>query len=225
MKTAIQLFSLLLFFNVAAQNPVNQLDAHGKRHGLWRKNFKENPSQVRYEGTFKHGKETGTFKFYILGQENPAATKTYTPGSDTADVKYLSQKGKVISEGKMLGEKRIGNWNYYHLNSDKLMMSENYQDGVLQGEKIIYFENGTPTESSFYENGKLHGEQKIFSEKGVLLKLFTYRNGILHGPSKVYDGKGELLIEGEYRDDKHFGIWDYYENGILKEKKNFSPKK
>ena len=225
MKPASLLFSLLFFINATAQDPINQFDANGERHGLWRKTFEENPSQVRYEGIFEHGKEIGTFKYYILGQEKPAATRTYSPGSDTAEVKYLSQKGKVISEGKMLGEKRVGKWTYYHLNSEKLMMTENYENGVLQGEKVIYFENGTPTESSFYQNGELHGEQKIFSEKGVLLKLFTYRNGELHGPSRVYNGKGELLIEGEYRNDKHFGIWKYYENGNLKEKKNFSEKK
>lgn len=224
MKTAFLLFSSLFFLNATAQDPVNQFDANGQRHGVWRKTFEEDPSQVRYEGSFEHGKEVGTFKFFLLGQENPAAIKTYTPDSDTADVQYLSQQGKVISEGKMLGEKRIGKWDYYHLNSDKLMMTEHYQDGVLQGEKVIYFENGSPTESTYYENGKLHGEQKIFSEKGVLLKLFTYRNGELHGPSRVYNGKGELLIEGDYRNDKHSGIWKYYENGTLKEEKNFSKK-
>lgn len=224
MKTAFLLFSLLFFITATAQDPINQFDSNGERHGVWRKTFEENPSQVRYEGTFEHGKETGTFKFYILGQENPAALKTYTPGSDTADVKYLSQNGKTISEGKMLGDNRIGKWTYYHLDSEVPMMTENYESGVLQGEKVIYFENGAPTEKSFYENGQLHGEQKIFSEKGVLLKLFTYRQGELHGPSKVYNGKAELLIEGEYKNDKHSGIWKYYENGNLKEQKNFSAK-
>ena len=224
MKTALLFYSLLFCIHAVAQDRINQLDANGERHGLWRKTFEEAPSQVRYEGTFEHGKEVGIFKFYILGQENPAAIKTYTQDTDTAEVKYLSQKGNVISEGKMLGEKRIGEWKYYHLNSDKLMMTERYEDGVLQGEKVIYFENGVPTEKSSYVNGQLHGKQDIFSEKGVLLKTFTYRNGELHGPSKVYNGKGELLIEGEYRNDKHFGIWKYYENGNLKEQKNFSDK-
>jgi len=225
MKTAFLLFSFLFFYNVAAQAPVNQFDSNGKRHGEWRKTFEEDPSQVRYVGTFEHGKEVGTFKFYQLGHKKPAAIKVYTPDSDTAQVQFLTQKGKVISEGKMLGENRLGKWTYYHLNSDKPMMTEHYQDGVLHGEKIIYFENGTPTEQSFYAEGKLHGEQKIFSEKGVLLKIFNYRHGELHGPSKGYNGKGELLLEGEYRNDKHVGIWNYYENGNLKEQKDFSAKK
>src|SRR5690606_17019054 len=111
-------------------------------------------------------------------------TRFYTPGSDTAEVKFLSQKGKVISEGKMLGEQRIGLWKYYHQDSDKLLMTENYKNGVLEGEKLIFFENGTTTERSIYSNGELHGEQQIYSEKGVLLKRFNYNNGELHGPTE-----------------------------------------
>ena len=222
MRTALLFFALIFSFQADAQEKINQLDADGKRHGLWKKTFKENPSQTRYEGTFKHRKEVGLFTFYILGQEKPAATKLFTADSDTAHVKYFTQKGKVISEGKMLGDERIGEWKYYHLNSDKLMMTESYQNGKLQGEKVIYFENGTPTERSNYKDGELHGEQVIFSEKGVILKKFTYRNGELHGPSSSYNGKGELLVEGDYRNDQHYGIWKYYEDGNLKEEKNFS---
>ena len=224
MRSVFLFFTLIFFFQAPAQEKINQLDTHGKRHGLWRKTFEENPDQIRYEGSFHHGKETGLFTFYILGQEKPAATKFYSPDSDTAQVKFLTQKGKIISEGKMLGEERVGEWNYYHLNSDKLMMTENYMDGKLEGEKVIYFENGTPTEKSFYKNGKLHGEQLIYSEKGVLLKKFTYNEGNLHGPARFYNGKAELLIEGEYRNDKHYGLWKYYENGNLKEQKDFSAK-
>ncbi len=224
MRSLFLLFAFLFIGQASAQEEINQLDANGKRHGLWRKTFEENPNQVRYEGRFEHGKETGLFTFYILGQDKPAATKFFSPDSDTAQVKFLTQKGSVISEGKMLGEKRVGEWKYYHLNSDKLMMTENYTDGMLEGEKVTYFENGTPTEKSNYKAGELHGEQLIFSEKGVLLKKFTYSNGELHGPARIYNGKGELLIEGNYRNDKHHGIWKYYENGNLKEQKDFSAK-
>ena len=224
MRSVFLFLTLIFFFQSPAQEKINQFDSNGKRHGLWRKNFEDNPSQIRYEGTFKHGKEAGLFTFYILGQEKPAATKFYSPDSDTAQVKYFTQKGKVISEGRMLGEERVGEWKYYHLNSDKLMMTESYANGKLEGEKVIYFENGSPTERSFFRNGVLHGEQLIYSEKGVLLKKFTYENGLLHGPAEVYNGKGELLIKGNYKNDKQHGIWKYYENGNLKEQKNFSAK-
>ena len=54
----------LVLTNVNAQS-INQFDANGERHGLWKKNF-EGTDQPRYEGTFDHGKEVGIFKFYKL---------------------------------------------------------------------------------------------------------------------------------------------------------------
>ena len=54
--------SFLSLTTLVAQG-VNQVDANGERDGLWQK-FYEGTSQLRYEGTFQHGKEVGTFKFY-----------------------------------------------------------------------------------------------------------------------------------------------------------------
>ncbi|GAA4239505.1 hypothetical protein GCM10022291_34080 [Postechiella marina] len=45
---------LVSICSVSAQN-INQFDAQGKRHGVWKKNF-ENTKVLRYEGTFNHGK-------------------------------------------------------------------------------------------------------------------------------------------------------------------------
>jgi len=51
------IFTLTLFLtSVYAQNPVNQFDKDGLRHGIWTKNY-HNTDQKRYEGVFKHGKE------------------------------------------------------------------------------------------------------------------------------------------------------------------------
>lgn len=218
------LFSLVLLLNLStthAQDDLNSYDNEGKRHGSWKVNFAEDPGQTRYEGQFENGKEVGLFKFYQLGYNKPAATKLFSADSDIAEVTYYSQKGKVISEGKMRDTVRIGEWNYYHKNSDELMMVEKYEDGVLNGEKLTYYENGKLAERSFYKNGDPHGEKILYSEKGVILEHLTYENGELHGPAKFYNGKGDLLTEGNFKRDMHDGTWKYYENGELKEEKHF----
>lgn len=212
---------LLIFITTSAQEGLNNYDSEGKRHGSWKITFKKDPGQVRYEGQFEHGKEIGLFKFYQLGQDNPAATKLFSPDSDTAEVTYYSQKGKIISEGKMQDTVRIGEWKYYHRNSDKLMMLENYENGVLHGEKLTYYENGKLAEKSFYKNGEPDGERILYSENGVILEHLTYEDGELHGPAKFYDAQGELLTEGNFKRDMHDGTWKYYENGELKEEKHF----
>ncbi|TXG38937.1 toxin-antitoxin system YwqK family antitoxin [Seonamhaeicola maritimus] len=223
-----QLSLILFLFNtifVAAQT-VNQFDDNGKRHGIWKKNF-EGTKVLRYEGQFNHGKEIGTFKFYknIRGKAVLTASKAFNELDNKADVKFFSSKGKLISEGPMDGKKYIGEWKYYHNNSDKIMTLEFYNDkGNLHGEKYVYYSNGRMAEKQNYVDGKLEGEAIWYSIKNVVLKHFIYVNDELHGVSKYYNSKGELVAEGRYKLGKKHGIWKYYENGKLIEEKDFTPK-
>ncbi|WP_299226548.1 toxin-antitoxin system YwqK family antitoxin [uncultured Psychroserpens sp.] len=205
-----------------AQDPVNQLDENGKRHGLWKKSF-HNTNQLRYSGQFFHGKEVDTFKFYTLknGKSVLSGIKVFNKDNDIASVTFLSSKGKVISEGKMNGKLYFGKWVFYHNKSDSIMSVEHYNDqGQLHGEKTVYYENGQIAEISNYTNGKLEGESIWYSDKGVVLKRFLYENDELHGVSKYYDAEGVLLAEGKYQKGRKHGIWTYYEDGKLKETKD-----
>lgn len=210
--------------NGYAQDSLNQLDNQGNRHGAWSKNF-QNTNQPRYEGQFKQGKEVGVFKFYSLvrGKSALSATKAFNEVNNTAKVKFFSSKGKLISEGLMDGKKYIGNWIYYHNKSDAVMIQEYYNvDGKLEGEKKVFYENGTTAETSNYKDGKLFGVSKWFSEKGILLKEFHYKDDELHGPANYYDADGNLVAEGHYQKDRKNGIWKYYKDGELFESKDFN---
>lgn len=220
-KATIFLFLVSL---IGWSQDINQLDANGERHGIWKKNF-EGTKQVRYQGEFNHGKEVGEFKFYKLLKKKSVltATKQFNSEDNSAQVKFLSSRGKVISEGKMLGKLYVGKWTYYHNRTKGVMTLENYNDkGFLEGEKRVFYKGGKVAESANYVNGKLQGESKWLSEKGVVLKAFIYDNDELHGISKYYNGKAELVAEGHYKRGKKAGIWKYYENGKLTEEKDFS---
>jgi len=213
----------LILTNVSAQT-INQLDDKGERHGYWKKNF-ENTDQPKYEGTFEHGKEVGTFKFYKLvgGKSKLSATREFLPDSDKINVKFFSSKGKLISEGMMNDKLFIGKWIYYHNKNDGILMTEYYNDkGVLEGEKLVYYENGQMAEKSIYVNGEIDGISTWYSENGKVLKEFTYKNGLLHGMAKYYDKDGVMLAEGVYKNDKKHGIWKYFENGKLSEEKDYT---
>lgn len=216
------LFISLFQVESYCQDQTNQKDSKGQRHGTWKVYFEDQPEQLKFEGNYEHGTQKGLFKYYQKGFKHPVATMFFKPQSDTVQVKYLSQAGKTISEGQMLNKKRIGTWKYYHNNSDKVMMTENYENGQLQGEKLTYYDTGRLAEKADYHLGELHGKKIIYSEKGVILEDLTYEHGELHGPAKFYNGKGELLSEGNYKRDQHWGTWRYYENGTLKEEKNYS---
>lgn len=225
MKT-IHFFLILLLSvtTIIAQN-INKMDANGKRHGKWKKNFK-GTEVPRYEGEFSHGKEIGTFKYYVEHESKSLlkATKVFNSKNAIAEVTFYNQKGKVVSKGKMNGKKYIGQWLYYHLNSTQVMTDEKYNNkGELHGKRIVYYPKGVLAEESTYVRGKKQGLVKNYSDKKQLLKESTYKDDMLHGPLKAYTGSGKLYIEGQYKNDKKHGIWTFYKDGKV-ERKDFTKK-
>ncbi|WP_412560297.1 toxin-antitoxin system YwqK family antitoxin [Winogradskyella sp. MIT101101] len=217
-KIKLVFFLTLILTLGYAQEPVNQFDKDGKRHGLWTKNYHKT-DQKRYEGQFVHGKEVDTFKYYTLssGKSVLSATKVFRLKDSLADVKFYTSKKNVISEGKMNGKRYIGQWIFYHKNSTAKMIVENYNDdGNLEGDRTVFYKNGLVAEEAHYKNGKLHGESKWFSENNILLRHSIYKDGSLHGKTINYDSDGNITSEGDYTEDRKSGIWKYYESGKLK---------
>ncbi len=208
------LFSVLLIHSVSAQTATNQFDGQGKRHGLWKKNYQN--GNLRYTGTFEHGKEVGTFYFYpITGEKHPMVTKVFKKDTDTVQLTYFSTKGKRESIGQMLGKKRVGKWTYFFADGKTILSVENYKDGLLEGEFIVYYKSGKPTEISHYKNGKKDGKSQRFSDEGQLVEELTYKKGIMDGLAVIYDEKGEVFARGNYEQGIKKGIWEFNMDGEM----------
>jgi len=212
-----KLFALLIFvlffLSNYAQEKTNQLDENGKRNGPWEQYY-EGTKQLRYEGTFLNGKEIGVFKFYCENcKKQPIVIKEFNVENDLAKVKYFSHEGKLISEGTMEGKNRTGIWKYFQEDSGKIVLSEEYINDELHGEKITYYPDGKFTERANYQNGKLQGEAVFYDENGSLIKRLNYNNGLLHGRAIFYTSSGLIMIDGNYKEDKEYGIWKYYSEG------------
>ncbi|HPF11652.1 MAG TPA: hypothetical protein PKW08_00935 [Flavobacteriaceae bacterium] len=207
-----------LFFSLGvlhAQNPINQFDKEGKRHGLWKK-FYTGTKQIRYEGTFEHGREVGVFKFYCGECDTqPTAVRTFNEKDASVWVQYFTKEGHLVSEGKMVNQLRVGEWVYFHEKSKQVMTREYYEGGELQGLQTTYYPDGKITEEVHYKNGIKEGENLYYSPEGIVIKRLQYRNDQLQGPAFYYDASGNLVIEGFYKDDKKHGLWKYYKNGAL----------
>lgn len=223
MRNLIVLFFLITGFLGFSQE-INQMDAQGKRHGAWKKNF-QGTEVPRYEGQFEHGKEIGLFKFYKYIDKKGVLTATKEFHKDgSADVTFFNSTGKVISQGKMIGKIHVGKWTYFHNNTKVVMTEENFNGkGELEGERKTYYPNAQLAEIQQYKSGKLNGVSKMYAQdNGAIINEYTYVDGELHGPAKTYDNSGKVIAEGNYRHDKQHGIWKYYENGELKEEKDFT---
>jgi len=211
---------LFFFFGIVltispllSQEGINQFDENKKRHGSWKKYF-PGTDQLRYEGVFDHGRETGTFKFYCedCGSQ-PMVIKKFSPNSDIAEVQYFTVKGKLVSEGKMQGKDRIGEWLFYHKKSTAVMSRENYKNGKLDGKKYTYYPNGQITEEISYVDGLMQGENLYYGPDGTLLKKLRYSNDQLHGEAIYYDAYGNVTIKGFYKDGAKHGLWQYFKDG------------
>jgi antitoxin component YwqK of YwqJK toxin-antitoxin module len=215
MKSILLLFLGILFSSssLTAQEEINQYDENNERHGVWKKYY-DGSDQLRYEGRFEHGKEVGTFKFYCSDCESqPMVIKKFSNKDNTADVQYFVASGKLVSEGKMDGKNRIGEWLYYHKKSKNIMSREQYVDGKLHGKKLTYFPNGKITEEISYENGVKQGDNLYYSPEGTLLKKLKYSDDQLQGEATYYDAYGNITIKGFYKDGKKHGLWQYYKDG------------
>lgn len=212
------LLSILFGFTVHSQD-LNKMDAQGLRHGKWQKNF-EGTQQIRYSGTFEHGKEIGTFKFYDKRGGHPTAIKIYTDGNELLDVIFYTTSGKKISEGKMKGRTKEGDWMYYHKDGTTLMIKEFYVNDKLNGERLVYFSNGKLAQKSSYVNNIQEGSDTVYNDNGALKIEQNFVNGKLDGNCKIYDYSGQLIREGSYKANRKHGVWKYYKDGkLLKEEK------
>lgn len=223
MKHILIILVLMVPTYILAQN-INQLDDNGKRHGVWKKNF-DNTNILRYEGQFNHGKEIGLFKFYknIKKEAVLTATKKFNENDNVAEVTFFASNGKVISTGMMNGKNYIGEWTYYHKDSKEVMTLEHYNNnGQLEGDSFIYYNSGQLAEKRSYKANKLQGKATWFDETGKKMKEYSYVNGQLHGKAIFYDTTETIEIEGQYKNDRKDGVWKYYENGEIKEEKDFT---
>lgn len=206
-------FMMMLVSGVAiSQEKINQLDAQGRRTGVWKKYYDNN--NIRYEGQFKAGKEIGIFNYYSeLNNEQPMIVKTFSEGNDNAKVSYFYEDGKLQSEGTMNGINREGKWMYFNTDGKTIVSEENYEKGLLNGIVITYFAPGKIAETVNYKLGELHGNLLRYSSEGILLDDLQYQNGKLHGPAKYYNVLGKLIRKGNYENDQKVGNWEYFENG------------
>lgn len=215
----------LLFMSVGsfAQN-INQMDAAGKRHGLWKGTY-EKTKKPRYEGTFDHGKETGTFKFFEDDKKSTlAATRTFAADGSCITT-FFDEKGKKLSEGKEINKLREGEWKFYDPKTDKPLSTEPYVNGKINGVRKVVFANGTIAEEATYVNGVKDGAYKQYTEKGIVLEESTYKNDELHGPVTYRDAHGDIVSKGQFANNKKTGKWQFFEKGKKVKEEDLTNKK
>lgn len=226
MRNNIVSLVILLLLNISlfAQENINKFDEKGQRHGLW-KGVYEETKRPRYEGTFDHGKETGTFKFFDDTKAGSVIATRVFAKDGSCYTTIFDQKGNKVSEGKEVNRKHEGQWKFYHKESAAVMAVENYKNDKLHGLRKVYYKNNAINEESTYVNGIKDGPYRKYTEKGVVLEDTVYKNGELSGPATFRNENNELVAKGNFVNGKKMGVWQYYEKGKLVKEVNMSDPK
>lgn len=201
---------------------VNKLDADGRKNGLWKGTYEES-KRPRYEGTFDHGKETGTFKFFDDTKAGTViATREFRADGSVYNIFY-SQKGNKVSEGKLVNKQYEGEWKYYHEDSPAVMTLENYSNGKLSGKRTVFYKNGKLAEVANYKDGIKDGLYRKYAEndKNAVLEEVTFANGKENGNAVYRDPDGTVVSKGRYENGEKKGTWEFYKNGKLDKKEKY----
>ena len=92
------------------------------------------------------------------------------------------------------------------------------KNGKLEGEVILFNENGTILATSNYKNGKIHGVEIFYHKNGRLSAINNYRDGELEGESIAYYDNGQLRRKGVWKNTKLEGYWEFYnKDGSIRE--------
>jgi antitoxin component YwqK of YwqJK toxin-antitoxin module len=172
---------------VISREKINRLDSEGRKQGLWK--FFHDNGLIQMEGTYRNDLKHGYFKDY-------------------------DEAGKLIATSKWAdGEKQENAVELVRLNVEKeyypdgnLKTMQSYRNGVPQGVRREYAEDGTIVAGYVFDRGKIVGE-------GI-----TKDDGLRNGEWKEYYKSGGLKAEGKYADGVKTGKWTYYyKNGNVEQ--------
>lgn len=219
-KISLVVVLIISICSLQAQSDFNKVDANGKKDGKWKGYYPES-KRLRYEGTFSHGKEVGEFKFFDDTKAGAViATRTFNPNDNVAYTVFYDQNKNKVSEGKVVNKMFEGEWKYYHHASTTIMTIENYKNGKLEGLRSVFFPSGKIAEETYYKNNLKNGLSKKYSEKGYVLEEATFKNNQYDGEAIFRDVDNNIVSKGKFSNGKKVGVWQFYENGKLKDEVN-----
>jgi len=128
----------------------------------------------------------------------------------------LTEKYTVDDQNRRQG------WCEGYTPEGKLFEKAFYKNDTLDGERILYYDNGKKESIEHYKNGIHEGIYQHFYENGVLQMEGLYRNDKMCCEWKAYYPTSELKEIVTFKNNEENGPFtEYYKNGTLKTRGNY----
>jgi len=144
--------------------------------------------------------------------------------ADGAYVRYYADGKTPELEGKVKDNLPEGIWRTYYP-SGNLQSVVNYHNGDVTGEMFYYFDKKPETlmVETVFDDDLITGKYLEYWENGAQKARLQYKDGKLHGEALYYYPSGKLRVKGKYKNGEKKGKWLFYnEKGEVIEKKRYS---
>ncbi|MBK9761277.1 MAG: toxin-antitoxin system YwqK family antitoxin [Flavobacteriales bacterium] len=186
---------------------INQKDALGRKQGPWERTWADS-KQLRYTGQFKDDKPVGVFTYFSTSGKVESTLVHYAKGG-VAHGKHFHPNGKLMAEGRYVGEAKDSTWNYFDAEGH-LRSSEHWSKGERNGEQMMFDVTGQPIERFNFKDDQRHGLCQEFHDNGQVKNTSQYVNGLPEGVQTFYYRSGKKEIEGRNIAGVPEGSWTYY---------------
>lgn len=187
---------------VSSQEKINQMDAKGRRQGLWITQDRK----LNYRGYFKDGMPTGWFEY--TGKSDTLVAKAfYFRGGYASYNQFFRPDGSMMCDGFYLDKKKDSLWTFY-ASDGRVLKQESYEMGLLDGTRILYDDSGCVQERQCWFRGLRNGPWWIRDEKGY--QSFVYKLNLSHGEYLARYPDSVLSIRGTYKEGLKEGKWSFY---------------
>jgi len=216
MKQLFSFAAMLLCLVGFAQN--NHLDSKGLKQGKWQKTY--DSGKIRYTGTFKNDIPVGKFTYYFEREGGIMSEIEYRGESGIGYAIAYHATGIKQAEGLYNKQLKDSVWTYYS-RKGLLTQRESYHTGMLDGQRITYWENGKVAEIVDFVNDLEHGRWVRKWDNGSLRTKGGYTNGMLEGECVYYDESAKMIAKGSYHKSKKHGVWYYFEDNKVTSKETY----
>ena len=156
---------------------------------------------IKVKGLYKKGVPVGTWYTYYRGK----VWFTSNFSHDNKEVKYVyydTLTQVMTKEAYLIKGERAGQWKYYNA-TGKLIATETYKNGLLNGEAVFYDTLGSVYLRSSYKDDKKHGRWMLYhpNSKDVWLK-YGFENDLPEGKMECYYPNGKIKRKETYEGGK-----------------------
>lgn len=178
--------------------------SNSKMVGEWKFLF---PNQkVEIIGSYKNGKKDGEW-FWYYPDGSILVTENWDEGErDGLFVEY-DENGKVITQGTYKEGAEEGEWIYVNRG---VVEKGSYFDGMKTGEWKVWFANGLLAFEMEYEQDLLNGKYVAYWDNGKTKLSGKYITGIPDGAWIKFDEEGNPFLTTIYKDGKEVQ-WNQYQ--------------